>query len=67
MRKNMGELTDSGIWLFSWAPWLELLEEVVSLVIHKDEGWEVFHFNLPNSFHAEFGVFHTLNALDAAL
>ncbi len=45
----------------------ELLEEVVALVVHKDEGGEVFYADFPNGFHAEFGIFHTLNALDAAL
>ena len=45
----------------------ELLEEVVALVVHKNEGGEVFYADFPNGFHAEFGIFHALNALDAAL
>ena len=45
----------------------QLLEEVVALVIYKDEGWEVFHVNLPDGFHAQFGIFHALDALDARL
>ena len=46
---------------------LELLEEVVALVIHEDEGGEVLNGNLPDSFHAKFGILHTLDALDGAL
>src|SRR3712207_100216 len=39
----------------------------MSLVVHEDEGGEVFHTNLPYRFHAQFGIFHALNALDTAL
>ena len=46
---------------------LQLLEEVVALVVHKDEGGEVFHLNLPDGFHAQFGIFHALDALDVVL
>ena len=46
---------------------LELLEEVVALVIHEDEGGEVFYSNLPDGFHTEFGILHALDALDGAL
>ena len=46
---------------------LDLLEEVVALVVHEDEGGEVGHFNLPHGFHAEFGIFHALDALDVLL
>ena len=49
------------------APGLELLEEVVALVVNKDESGEVFNRYLPNGFHTEFGVLDTLDALDAAL
>ena len=48
-------------------PGFELLEEVVALIIDKDEGGEVFNSNLPDSLHTQFGIFNTLNALDAAL
>ena len=47
--------------------WLELFEEVVALVIHKDECREVFHFNLPDGLHAKFWIFYTFNALDVVL
>ena len=46
---------------------LNLLEEVVALVIYEDEGGEVFYFNLPYGFHAEFGELYALNALDIVL
>ena len=46
---------------------LELLEEVIALVIDEDECGEVFYRNLPDGFHAEFGIFHALDTLDAAL
>ena len=49
------------------APGLQLLEEVITLVVHKDESGEVFHLNLPYGFHTQFGVLYALNALDAAL
>ena len=48
-------------------PGLQLLKEVVALVIHQNECGEVFHINLPHGLHAQFGIFHTLDALDAAL
>ena len=46
---------------------LQLLEEVVALVVNEDEGGKVLNGNLPDRLHAEFGIFHTLNALDGAL
>ena len=45
----------------------DLSEEVVTLVINEDKCREIFNFNLPNGFHAEFGIFHTLDVLDALL
>ena len=45
----------------------ELFEEVVSFVINKYKCGEIFHFNLPNSFHAEFGILHALDGLDIIL
>ena len=53
--------------LATGAPRLELLEEIVALVVNKDEGGEVLHGYLPDGFHAEFGILHTFDALDAAL
>ena len=34
---------------------VDLLEEVVAFVIDEDEGGEVFDFDFPDGFHAEFG------------
>ena len=45
----------------------DLSEEVVTLVINEDKCREIFNFNLPNGFHAEFGIFHALDALDVVL
>ena len=47
--------------------WFELLEEVVALVVYENECWEVFHFNLPYSLHAEFGILNAFYALDVVL
>jgi hypothetical protein len=49
------------------APWLQGLEEVITLIIHKDEGGEVLHIDLPDSLHTEFRILHALDTLDAAL
>ena len=46
---------------------LDLLEEVVALVVDEDESGEVFHLNLPDSFHAQFGIFEALDTLDIVL
>ena len=45
----------------------QLLEEIVTLIIYQDECREVFHFNLPDSLHTQFRIFHTFNALDIVL
>ena len=45
----------------------DLSEEVVTLIIDEDKCREVLYFNFPDSFHTEFGIFHTLNALDVVL
>ena len=42
----------------------DLLKEVVAFVIDEDEGGEVFHFDLPDRFHAEFGEVDHFLALD---
>ena len=48
----------------SWVPGLQLLEEVVPLVIDKDECREVLNPDFPDGFHAEFGIFHAFDAFD---
>lgn len=53
--------------LFAAGAGLELLEEVIALVIHEDEGGEVLYSDLPDSLHAELGILNALDALDAAL
>ena len=45
---------------------LYLLEEVITLIINKDECREVNNVNLPYSLHAELWVLYALNALDVA-
>ena len=45
----------------------DLLEEIVSFVIDEDEGWEFFHFDFPDCFHAELGEIDDLLALDVFL
>ena len=53
--------------LLAGATWFELLEEVVSFIINEDECREVFYFYFPDSFHSEFRIFYTFNALDIVL
>lgn len=45
----------------------DLCEEVVAFVVDKDECGEVFNFDFPDCFHAEFGVFEKFNVLDRVL
>ena len=49
------------------APGFQRLEEVVTLVIHEDEGGEVFDVDLPDSLHAKFRILNALDALNRAL
>src|SRR5688572_5845164 len=50
-----------------WLPQVEFLEEVVALVVDDDEGREILDLDAPDRFHAEFGIFHHLDLLDAML
>ena len=45
----------------------DLFEEIVTLVVYQNECREVFYFDLPNCFHAQFRIFHTFDALDVVL
>ena len=45
----------------------QLLEEVVTLVVHQDEGREIFYFDFPDGLHAEFGIFYAFDGLDVVL
>ena len=49
------------------APGLQRLKEVVTLIINKDKGGEVFHINLPHGLHTKFRILDALDALDARL
>ena len=48
-------------------PGPDALEEVVPLVVNEDEGREVFHLDLPDGFHAEFGELDDFDLLDVFL
>src|SRR4051794_21122922 len=48
-------------------PQIQFLEEVIALVVDDDEGREIHHFDAPDRFHAEFGIFQHLDLLDAML
>src|SRR5262245_35062103 len=49
------------------SPQIELLEEIVAFVVDDDEGREVLHLDPPDRLHAELGIFHGLDLLDAVL
>src|SRR6516225_7787987 len=49
------------------SPQIQFLEEVVALVVDHDEGREIFYLDPPDRLHAELGVFHGLDLLDAML
>src|SRR4249920_3419569 len=48
-------------------PQIQRLEEVVAFVVDHDEGGEIHHLDAPDRFHAELGIFDTLDLLDAML
>ena len=56
-----------GLLFAARAAGLDLLEEVVALVVHENEGGEVFHLDFPNGFHAQFGIFHAFDRLNVVL
>jgi hypothetical protein len=43
------------------------MEEIVAFVVDDDEGRKIDHFDAPDRLHAEFGIFHALDLLDAVL
>ena len=45
------------------ATWFDLLEEVVTLVVNKNECREVFYRDLPYCLHAKLRILNTLDAL----
>src|SRR5579863_4939182 len=48
-------------------PQIQLLEEIVALVVDDNEGREIDHFDAPDRFHAELGIFERFDFLDAML
>src|ERR1700682_6801369 len=44
---------------------IQFLEEIIALVVDDDEGREILDLDAPDRFHAEFGIFHHLDLLDA--
>src|ERR1700712_3137678 len=49
------------------SPQIQLLEEIIALVVDDDEGRKILDLDAPDRFHAEFGIFHHLDLLDAVL
>src|ERR1700704_6906522 len=49
------------------SPQIQFLEEIIALVVDDDEGREILDLDAPDRFHAEFGIFHDLDLLDAVL
>ena len=45
----------------------DMLEEVVTLVVHEDEGGKIVNFDFGDRFHAEFREFDDLDFADAFL
>lgn len=41
--------------------------EIIAFVIDDNECWEIFHFDTPNGFHTEFGIFQWLHLADTIL
>src|SRR3954471_13027621 len=54
-------------WKRAFSPEIEFLEEVVALVVDDDEGRKILDLDAPDRFHAELGIFHHLDLLDAVL
>src|SRR5258708_10155382 len=49
------------------SPQIQFLEEIIALVVDDDESREILDLDAPDRFHAEFGIFHHLDLLDAVL
>ncbi len=49
------------------SPQIQLLEKVIPLVVDDDEGGEVFHFYLPDRFHAQVFEVDAVDFSDAVL
>src|SRR3954470_11978688 len=46
---------------------IQFLEEIIALVVDDDEGRKIHDLDAPDRFHAELGIFHHLDLLDAVL
>src|SRR4030081_534189 len=46
-------------------PQVQFLEEIIALVVDDDEGRKVLDLDAPDRFHAELGIFHHPDLLDA--
>ena len=45
----------------------QLFEEIIAFIVYQNEGREIFYFDFPDSFHAEFGIFYALDGFDVVL
>jgi hypothetical protein len=39
----------------------ELLEEIITLIIHQDKRREILYLKLPDGLHTQFRILHALN------
>ena len=46
---------------------LDLFEEIVALVVNKDECREILYVDFPDGLHSEFRIFYAFDALDVVL
>ena len=44
-----------------------MFEEIVTLIVYKDECREVLNMDFPDCFHTQFRIFDTFDALDVVL
>src|SRR5690242_15144180 len=63
-KKAPGAKATGGFFCLSTGSAAELLEEVIPLVVHQDERREVFHLDLPDRLHPQFGEVDALYFLD---
>src|SRR5205823_10270668 len=49
------------------SPQIQFLEKIIALVIDHDECRKILDLDAPDRLHAELGIFHRLDLLDAVL
>src|SRR5438552_19138907 len=49
------------------SPQIQFLEKIIALVIDHDECRKILDLDAPDRLHAELGIFHRLDLLDAML